>query len=349
MYIRINIGGIFLSTFFKSLQIAAVYIGTVIGAGFATGKEIVEFFTQYGDAGLIGIIISGILFIWLGTKMMVMARRLHIRTYEQFNAYLFGKKISVVINIVMTIVIFGVTSVMFSGAGAMFEEVGMPSQFGILFTMCLAFVVAIFGVRGLFSINLLIVPMMVIFSFLIAWSVMTLDYGSFSVHVEGKSIISAVSYTAFNLMLAQAVLVPLAHDVDEEKAIWLGGIIGGIMLSLTLISSHLALAILPNISEIHVPMVEVIKTVFASLYGLYVIVIYGEIFTTVIGNLYGLGRQLQQFFIFPMWKIVLVMLVLLYPLSLLGYGMLLSLLYPIFGYMSVGFLLFLIIRRMPRG
>ncbi|MEK1832032.1 hypothetical protein AAAC51_33515 [Priestia megaterium] len=32
-----------------TLQVAATYVGTVVGAGFATGKEIVQFFTQYGN------------------------------------------------------------------------------------------------------------------------------------------------------------------------------------------------------------------------------------------------------------------------------------------------------------
>lgn len=50
----------------EAWQIAAVYVGTVIGAGFATGREIMEFFTRYGTAGTVGIIISGCLFIWGG-------------------------------------------------------------------------------------------------------------------------------------------------------------------------------------------------------------------------------------------------------------------------------------------
>lgn len=40
-------------------QLAFVYVGTVVGAGFATGREIVEFFLKFGWFGLFGIIISG--------------------------------------------------------------------------------------------------------------------------------------------------------------------------------------------------------------------------------------------------------------------------------------------------
>lgn len=41
-----------------ALQIAFTYIGTVVGAGFASGKEIVEFFVQYGSQGLVGILLA---------------------------------------------------------------------------------------------------------------------------------------------------------------------------------------------------------------------------------------------------------------------------------------------------
>ena len=40
------------------LKIVFVIIGTVIGAGFASGQEIYLFFFSYGIKGLIGILIS---------------------------------------------------------------------------------------------------------------------------------------------------------------------------------------------------------------------------------------------------------------------------------------------------
>ena len=53
-----------------AIQIAAVYVGTVVGAGFATGREIVEFFSRFGFIGLISMIMSGYILIFLGSKLM---------------------------------------------------------------------------------------------------------------------------------------------------------------------------------------------------------------------------------------------------------------------------------------
>ena len=40
------------------LKVVFVVIGTIIGAGFASGQEIWLFFNQYGNWGAVGIILS---------------------------------------------------------------------------------------------------------------------------------------------------------------------------------------------------------------------------------------------------------------------------------------------------
>ena len=54
------------------IKVIMVIIGTLIGAGFASGREIYLFFLKYGKLGQIGIIVSGIftsLIIYLVLKM----------------------------------------------------------------------------------------------------------------------------------------------------------------------------------------------------------------------------------------------------------------------------------------
>ena len=53
------------------IKIASIYVGTVIGAGFASGREIIEFFGVYGLKGIVGIIISGFLFSVLGSLLLI--------------------------------------------------------------------------------------------------------------------------------------------------------------------------------------------------------------------------------------------------------------------------------------
>ena len=141
-------------------QIAAVYVGTVVGAGFATGKEIVEFFTQYGFYGFFGILIAGYLFIFTGTKLMLVAARINATSYEEFNEYLFGKKAAFIINLFFLLMLLGVSAVMISGAGAVFEEqLGCQNDLGVWLTVVLATIVLVFGTRGFLRLIHLLYPL----------------------------------------------------------------------------------------------------------------------------------------------------------------------------------------------
>lgn len=326
-------------------QVAAVYVGTVVGAGFATGKEIVEFFTRYGIYGFIGILIAGYIFIFSGTKIMLISARIRAASYEEFNQFLFGKKLAGIINIFFLIMLLGVTAVMISGSGAVFEEqLGISKNVGSWATVILASVVLMLGMRGLFTVNTFVVPIMILFSLILFFS--TLGTGDFlsaltQVPKEGislKMVFSPFAYTAFNLALAQAVLVPVAYEVNDERIIKKGAILGGIFLTVILLTGHFSLMTLPDLTNYEIPSAVLMKTVGGHLHWMFILVIYGEIFTSVIGNIYGLQRQISNYIKVPGIVIIVFSFIVALIIGAYGYGRLLGYLYPIFGYISLLFL-----------
>lgn len=335
---------------FVAFQVAAIYIGTVVGAGFATGREIVEFFTKYGNSGLLSIIVCTWLLSWLGMKMMVLGHRIGAKSYQQLNHFLFGSFLGPVFNTMMLLTLIGVTSVMLSGAGAIFkEQLHMSAQFGILLTIILTSVVMVFGITGISSVNVIVVPIFILFSLFLSYETLESSTISFDLisHPSLSSIFSSFLYASFNLALAQAVLIPLASQIQDEESMKLGAKLGGIGLGIILCTSHLALSSLPNVEMYDIPMAELIKGSFVGFYYLYLLVMYGEVFTSVIGNVYGIERQMKASFHFPSIGIVAVLLCVTYFISLVGYSDLITRLYPLFGYMSVGFLLLLAVKKVP--
>ncbi|MFS0782507.1 hypothetical protein [Bacillus sp. 1P06AnD] len=331
-----------------TLQIAAVYVGTVVGAGFATGKEIVEFFTQYGVYGLFGIIIAGIIFIRMGTKMMLVSLSIKAKSYKELNTYLFGVRWGTFVNTLFFIMLFGVSAVMLSGAGAVFEEhLHIEKAWGILITSVLAFAILLQGMKGLFAVNILVVPMMIVFSFLLLFNGMGQPHfieDMLSPPKSGlsfKGIISPFLYSAFNLALAQAVLVPVAMEVRDEKIIKSGGVVGGIALSAILMAGHLSLGTLDNVYEYSIPSAELMRNSISALYFLFLIVIYGEIFTSLVGNIFGLERQMKVTIKVNSSILFAIILLAAFCIGQFEYGALLSFLYPLFGYVSLVFLFLL--------
>ncbi|WP_108670168.1 hypothetical protein [Peribacillus acanthi] len=331
-----------------AFQIAAVYVGTVVGAGFATGKEIVEFFSKYGLFGTLCVLVAGFIFIYFGTKMMLLALRTKSASYQELNEHLFGRRLSSFINLLFFIMLMGVTSVMFSGAGAVFDEqLGIGKTTGIFLTMILSFIVLSFGVKGLFAVNSFVVPVMIFFSVLLC--VVSVSQGDYRSHFFAipesipiwKMMLSPLSYAAFNLALAQAVLVPVANDIKDEKIVKAGGILGGLLLTIILLSSHLSLITLPNVAGYEIPTAEVMKFLAPQFYWIYIFIIYGEIFTSIIGNSFGLERQLKPILKIRGSVIIVGIFGVSFLISKIQYGILLSFLYPLFGYISIVFLFLL--------
>lgn len=337
------------------IQVTATYIGTVVGAGFASGLSIMQFFTIYGGFGVIGMLISIALFIWIGTKMMLLARRIQAYSYQEMNTYLFGPVIGKLANVLSFLILFGVTTVMLSATGSIFaEQLGLPAVIGILSSVLLTYVIMTQNLKGVLAVNVVVVPLMLLFSILI--STVYLDpqalLQTLSVQREELDrfnwLISPFAYTALNFATLQAVLVPLGSEMEDERVLRWGGIWGGIGLGFMLFTSHAAMnSFMPDILIFEIPMAEVVASFGWLMQTLFLFVIYGEIFTTLVGNVFGMARQIQSIRPLPMNVITATILFACFLISQIGYGSLLNLLYDTFGYLGLFLLVILVLKRLP--
>ena len=65
------------------LKTIFVIIGTIIGAGFASGQEIYSFFNIYGENGLIGILLSCVIIGIVIYKVLTLSNEKSISTYQE--------------------------------------------------------------------------------------------------------------------------------------------------------------------------------------------------------------------------------------------------------------------------
>jgi len=279
---------------------------------------------------------------------MVLSARINAKSYEEFNEYLFGKTFGKIINLLLMIMLLGVCAVMLAGAGAVFEEqLGLSKLSGVMITIILSFIVMFVGIKALFAVNTFVVPLMITFSIILMFLSVRLphflDQLLYIPYVEDgwKVVAAPFSYTAFNLSLAQAVLVPVASEVKDERTIKMGGIIGGTALTLILIAGHFTLIMLPDFTTYEIPMAVIMKNLASGLYWIFILIIYGEIFTSVIGNVFGLEKQIKRYVSIPKMVTVSGIFAVTYIISLFEYSRLLSYLYPLFGYISIIFIVLL--------
>lgn len=326
----------------RTLQIAFTYIGTIVGAGFATGQEILKFFTRYGHWAVLTILLSTLFFIWLGTKMMVIARRIEAESYEDFNRHLFGDQLGSTISLFTMIILIGVNSIMLAGAGAIFQEhLGLHYQTGLIITIVGSYFLLQRGISGILQMNSIVVPLMLTLSLLIIFNTFQIPGAGRFLFLENNHSLfgawmSPLLYTAFNLGMAQAVLVPMARHTHEEKSLIWGGIIGGTGIGFMLLAAHFAMSSqMPGILQYEIPMGTIAVRLGYVVQTIYLLLIFLEIFSTFVADIYGVTMQLKQRLPLPTaWIIPLLMLV-CYLLSQFGFSSLLSVFYPIFGALSL--------------
>jgi uncharacterized membrane protein YkvI len=328
---------------YDGFRIAMAYIGTVVGAGFATGQEILQFFTRYGFPSYWAILCSVILFIVVGRSIMFYGGKLGAKSYGNVTNYIFGKAASFV-NLYLGITFVFICGAMFAGAGALFEEQwGIPYLIGAFTTALLTLLITLIGIRGILVVNSIIVPCLIVFNLLVF--IHTVDKG-FQPVVTAQRISpgevfallrTGAAYASFNLVLSIGVLAPMGGEIRDKAALTRGSILGGGLLGLLLmIGNYVLLCFIPEVFHREVPQMIVVNQmggIFTAIYGL---VIWAEIFTTAVGNLFAIHTVVRDKFrsvsALPAVAASLMGLI----LCLLGFSNIVSWFYPILGMIGFG-------------
>ena len=340
-----------MTAWWRSLQVAFTFIGTVVGAGFASGREVMQFFTRFGNSGVILILAATVLFVWVGSKIMLLAAGLKARSYEDLNKHLFGERFGRWSSHLMLFILLAVNAIMLAGGGTIFSEhLGMNYQVGMLLTMLACFLLLRKGMSAILAINTFVVPIMMLFTVYLLVDTMQ-NYPGFSAGMSAMHVsspwaagMSPLLYGAFNLSLAQAVLVPLGSSIGDPRVLRRGAWMGGVGIGTLLLAGHFTMiAHMPEIALLDIPMGGIAQQFGVWIHGIYILLIYSEIFTTLVSDIFGLNTQLQDRIRLRGGMLTAVLLVLCFIFGQFGFGPLLSTLYPLFGMLSLGWL-FLIIR-----
>lgn len=333
----------------EDLKIASVFIGTIVGAGLASGQEILQFFSLYGIKGFYGIILCGIIYIFTSIIIIDMCFKLNYKSYKEIIFSTLGKKLGTVVDIFLTFFIFGSNVIMISGGGAMLNEyAGINKILGTLIMAALVFIIGIFSTRGLIAVNSLIVPLstsaILILGVLVLYSLIPAHQISVTLNnlpvIRKNWLLSAVIYSSFNVMGAIGVLCPITAEIRSKKHFIRGCILGSIVL--TIIASIISFSILlysPNSFHAEIPNLFIAKQFGTVLPFFITAVIWLEMFSTEISDIYSLCKRMVYSFKIPYVTSVLIIILISIPFSCLGFSNLIRLLYPPFGAVSLVFVL----------
>jgi len=325
-------------------MVIMAYLGAVIGAGFASGQEIVQFFVSYGEAGWQGAILAMLLFAGAGGLLLYTAHNLSSSNYQNILSQLLGKKLGGLVDFLLAIFLFLGISTMLSASGAVFyEHLYLPKLGGILSAYALVVIALMAGRKGLiYSYNLL-VPLKIILLLLISGYValfvedISAQTGSVLFHPDGGKywLLSSILYVAYNFSLAMVVLTEYQSVSNKSNGIK-GAIEGGLLLGLLVILNYIALSkFLPTIMNYEVPMLYVAGQVSITAKHVYTLVLWVGILTTAIANAYGFAQRFSRFTNLNYKLCLLLCMTLALPLSMQSFSGLVNKIYPAFGVLGI--------------
>lgn len=340
-----------------SWQVGAAYIGTVIGAGFASGQEIMQFFTRYGSVGVILLFFTGVLFSLCGYAVFYMAKKYNTYDYNSFIIRVCGPRISIVYDCIITMFLFFGASIMFSGGGAIFVESFQVSKLiGVIIIAVLTLLVVLKSVEGILKINTVVMPILICVIFyvllktLAAGSIANFTANAASIYKGDliRPIFSFIFYCSYNLVLSLGVLSAFPQDIDSLKTLKRGAFLGGFgLMALSMALNICLILYVPAILKLSIPVLYI-----GSMHGIYIkyailLCIWFEIGTTAIANVFSLAKRLVKNRPKLYKPVSLFIVVACIPMALLDFKKLISFFYPLFGALSM-FLLGMILIQFIR-
>lgn len=331
---------------FLYFKIIATYIGSVIGAGFASGQEILQFFIMFGDRAIYGIILCTLLFAYLGAVVLYVSSSLETDNYKGLFKYLFGRHVNKLMDVTSLLMLIAGLGIMLAGSGAIFSEhFGFSKFWGVILVAGITMVVIYGGLQRMMMINAFLVPVKIVLIIMLCTWVL-INVGSSPKEMIPEEMIkiavddkvaghwawSAVLYVSYNMMIAVAVLSSLGQVITKKHGL-ISGVAGGLFLGLTAgIITLAGLAFYPVIINYQVPLLYMagqVNEVWLHLLG---IIIWLAILTSAIANAHGFASRLA-FSSVKRYKIIGIAVTLFtIPLAGVDFAQLVRCLYPVFGY-----------------
>ena len=332
----------------EAIKLGGAYIAFCIGSGYATGQEIMQFFTSFGWQSFLACGVSLVLFIWLGMSLMHEGRSLQSDDGGKIFSYYCGRGLGTALDWFSVLFSFGVFTIMLAGAGATLNEYwGLPSFAGSALMGVLALVTVFMGLDKLVNVIGVIGPVIIVFSIAIGGisaagsldNLANVNTVMQTVSVERPAAnwaFSGALYTGYNAIILLPFLAQLSKSAKSRRAGVAGGFIGGLLLVLAIIVMNLGL--LANLGAVHdkaIPVLTLASNIHPVLAGVFVFILMGGIYSTAIPLMWIVCRRLAPEKTRKYNIVCVICVVLAVVLSHMPFTELVSIVYPYTGYMGV--------------
>ena len=330
----------------NAIGIAFAFIGVLVGAGFASGQETMQYFIAFGTQGIWGAALSSALMLIAGVSILQLGSYFQANEHMEVLGSVSSKVMSWILDIATITTLFSIGFVMYAGAGAnLNQQFGWPVWIGATLMLALVLVIGMMDVDKVTAAVGAVTPLLLFFViFGCIWTLCTSDLDWSNLNVQAQEVsttlpnwwISSLNYTGLNAICVASMALVIGGNYLDTRAAGLGGFLGGMgyLVMLLLLSCGL-LAAVGSIAGDDMPMLTLITNIHPVLGFIMSLVIFGMIFATALGMFFALGKRLARGRQERFRPIFITTCLIGFALSFVGFKTLVSVVYPILGYLGI--------------
>lgn len=343
------------------IKFAGAFVAFLIGSGYATGQEIMQFFTAYGIWSMGGLLIALVLFAWLGKVLMNYGYRhsdlgpeaMADRAFRYYAGKYFGAFLAWFIPVFLVLVCI----VMMSGAGATLAQYfGVPAWAGSLAMCLIVFITNVFGFRRIVDIIGVVGPIIIVFTLCIAGYAIANNPGGLATVGEKSELFAGMAnatngaplwilggllYVAYNVAGSVPFFAQTGGTARVPREAKIGAILGGVaFIGAAALMNVALLCHIEDVAMLDVPTLYLSDLISPVLSVVFAVIVLCGIYSTAAPMMWTAvnrfapeGTKRNKAVLVAFSAIVLVVAV-----SPLGYGQLMGIIYPYTGYIGLAFI-----------
>lgn len=305
----------------KCLFISLAITGTIVGVGFASGREVVSFFTRFGFWSIAFCFIAGIMF---GLFCYLIMR---LGDEGQGNH---KSKADKIFNFILVVCQIAISSAMFAGLGSIFSSLSpMMSYlirllaFGLCYLLLLKKNNSVYMLNTILSSIVLVSVLAILLFGLIKGTKNNLSEG-----YSSKLLIFPMLYVGMNIFTAYPLIEDVGKKLPCKRQKIVSCVLIGFFVSLCLVVVSLSILLFgKDASSQDFVMVEIARVVSNKFRIFYIVIVVMAIVTTLMSTTYGaveiIGRE-RNLSLF-------VCLTLSFVLSFVGFSIIVDKVYSLLG------------------
>lgn len=301
----------------RNYKITALCLCTIIGAGFATGRELITYFTAYGITGFVTAMISSIVFAIVIKKIMSLPEN---SISQLLKPFLFGKAIIVTVELFLLVLYSAMLS---AGGEIIYVIFGLNKTIGTIITAITVIVIIMQGSSNVSSLSEVLFIPIVIIIFVISLTSTEKNIGIPSpTLITPRAVFSPFIYVSYNMLTAIPLLISIPDKYMYRNC---GYYVGTVIFML---SSMLMLPLYTHYNTVEnspLPLLEILEGTTKYLYMFFIAL---AIITTAVSSSFSLCNSTETF---TYKKSVLIYTLAALAIATLGFSNIVNSVYFLFG------------------